>query len=412
MTATRLGPIVKMLEIAMRRTTVFSTVLMLLVLLSACDRPGASRHSPKPTIVASNGYDVKESFEPFFKFGSGRFHVAVVQSGEYLPYTRAFVAILTGLSDQGWMAPITVPDDAEMADVIRELNSKKYSDYIDFPASLYFDFEWEVQRSARPEFQRIIGASTNEIDLIISFGTDATRVLSKIDGFRIPVLGDSISNGVTAGIIDSIEDSGKDFLTIRCNVGVYREQVRLFHDLINFKRLGVLYTDTASGRSYAAVDDIEAVAAERGFEVVRMSKYLHEEEGHPEAESGYLRALKELCPQVDAVYLTIQAGFTDENLPRVLAVLAAYKLPSFAMANVWRYVERGVLFGVSETEMESAGVYNAQKIVNILKGIKPRSLNQVFQHIPRVAINLKTAEDIGYAVPESVLNRADEIYGR
>jgi len=396
----------------MHKAPALSMIAILILLLSACDRPGTSRHSPKPTIVSSDGYDANESFEPFFKFGSGRFHVAVVQSGEYLPYTKAFVAIVNGLAEYGWMAPIAVADDAEMADVIRELNSRKYSDYIDFPADLYFDFDWDVPRASRPEFQRIIGAPANEIDLIISFGTDATRVLSKIEGLRIPVLGDSISNGVTAGIIDSIEDSGKDFLTIRCNVGVYREQVRLFHDLINFKRLGVLYTDTPSGRSYAALDDIEAVAAERGFEVIGATRHLHEEEGHPQAESGYLKALEELCPQVDAVYLTIQAGFTDNNLSRVLAILAEHKLPSFAMANVWKYVERGVLFGVSETEMASAGIYNAEKIVNILKGIKPRSLSQVFQHVPKVAINLKTAEDIGYAVPESVLNRADEIHGR
>lgn len=392
------------------KLTILSIVATLIVLSSACDRLRTSRQSPEPTIVASDSYDARESIEPFFKFGSGRFHVAVVQSGEYVPYTKAFVAILDGLAEYGWMEPVSIPDDVEMADVIRILNTGKYSEYIEFPSTLYFNFDWDVQRTARPEFQKIINSSPGDIDLILSFGTDATRVLSKMEDSEIPVVGDSISNGVTAGIIDSIEDSGKDFLTIRCNVGVYREQVRLFHDLINFKTLGVLYTDTPSGRSYTALEDIEAIAAERGFDVVGISDYLHEAEGHPEAESGYLKALEELAPQVDAVYLTIQAGLTDDNLPNILAILAKYNLPSFAMANIWKYVERGVLFGVSETEMESAGLYNAEKIVNILKGIKPRSLNQIFQHTPQVAINLKTAYAIGYEVPESVLNRADEIY--
>jgi len=38
---------------------------------------------------------------------------------------------------------------------------------------------------------------------------------------------------------------------------------------MGFRRLGMAYEDSVNGRSYAAIDAVEAVARERGFEIVR-----------------------------------------------------------------------------------------------------------------------------------------------
>ena len=51
-----------------------------------------------------------------------------------------------------------------------------------------------------------------------------------------------------------------------------------------------------------------------------------------------------------------------------------------------------------------------QKIAKILNGAKPRDLGQIFEVPPKIAINLKVAQRIGYKPTLDVLNSADEIY--
>ena len=49
----------------------------------------------------------------------------------------------------------------------------------------------------------------------------------------------------------------------------YERQVRLFHQIIGFKKLGVTYDNDVAGRTYAAIDKVEKVADETGFEIIR-----------------------------------------------------------------------------------------------------------------------------------------------
>ncbi len=60
--------------------------------------------------------------------------------------------------------------------------------------------------------------------------------------------------------------------------------------------------------------------------------------------------------------------------------------------------------------MISKGIYNAKKIVNIFKGRTPQELNQKFEHVPHIAINLDTAALIGYDVPIDIIASADEVF--
>ncbi|MDQ2085371.1 ABC transporter substrate binding protein [Herbivorax sp. ANBcel31] len=344
---------------------------------------------------------------PILKEGDKKFKIAVVQSGEYYAYIDYFSNMLEGLKEIGWLNDVDLPKEADsMLSFLEELNSISYSDYVEFSVDLFFDMEWDTERMKSSEFSSI--KNSDNIDLIISLGTSSTRYISKIGDFPIPVLGDGISDPVGAGISKSYEDSGKDFLTVMCDPSVYLRQVRLFHDIVGFERLGVLYTDTVEGRSYAALRDVEKVSQERGFDMVGFTKYLIEEEV-PEADDMFLKALKELSPHIDAIYLNPSAGVNINNLPNILKILNNHKIPSFVMMGSM-YVENGVLYGVSMEELTSAGIYNAKKVEMILHGYKPRELNQLFEHNPRISVNLKTAKSLNYDVPVDLLLSTDEIY--
>ena len=56
------------------------------------------------------------------------------------------------------------------------------------------------------------------------------------------------------------------------------------------------------------------------------------------------------------------------------------------------------------------GRFIAANAAQIFNGAKPRQLNQVFEEAQKIAINLKTAEMIGFDIHAAILAAADEIY--
>ena len=65
---------------------------------------------------------------------------------------------------------------------------------------------------------------------------------------------------------------------------------------------------------------------------------------------------------------------------------------------------------ISKASFKYVGQFYAETLAKILNGAKPRQLDQIFEGPPKIAINLKTAEVIGYDPPVDVLGAADEIY--
>ena len=75
----------------------------------------------------------------------------------------------------------------------------------------------------------------------------------------------STSDPVGSGIISAPEDSGLDHVHARVDPYRWDRQIRIFHDTIKFKKLGVAYENSVAGKSYASIDILDKVAKERGF---------------------------------------------------------------------------------------------------------------------------------------------------
>ena len=65
---------------------------------------------------------------------------------------------------------------------------------------------------------------------------------------------------------------------------------------------------------------------------------------------------------------------------------------------------------LSQAGFKYVGEFHAQTIAKILNGAKPNQLLQLFEEPPKIAINLKTAEAIGFNPPIVLLGAADEIF--
>ncbi len=413
----------------MKRLTAFILPCML-ILTIGCSRSRQESEGPvthqagdeRDTAVdiTEKDYESQEfSLEPFLKEGGDPHDVGVVIYGiweDFPDYSEVFMGMINGLSQIGWMRPIPKTEFyydedmrqiKEVIDIIALVEDNGYSDFLNFSRKLYFDMDWDTEKADSGDFRDLVSEETGA-DLIIALGTGPGQVFASLER-SVPVIADSISDPLGSGIIASYEDSGRDFLTVRVDPDRYKRQIRMFYDVVGFERLGIIYEDTEDGRAYGAVGDIETIAEEKGFSVVHNTNVLPVEAGAEACETRYLTAVDEVSGEADAVYLGIVNGLSARNLPHIMNIINDHGIPSFAMKGS-AYVQQGVLFGVSESEEIATGIYNAKNIVQVLRGKQPRSIKQVFEHVPHIAINLSEAEKIGYDIPIDILASSDEIY--
>ena len=87
----------------------------------------------------------------------------------------------------------------------------------------------------------------------------------------------------------------------------------------------------------------------------------------------------------------------------------ARNIPSFSQKGSIE-VQHGVLLSIARSGFKYVARFHADTMAEIFNGAKPRDLPQLFEDPPRIALNLKTALDIGWDPPFNILSSADEIY--
>ena len=288
------------------------------------------------------------------------------------------------------------------------LTTQIKSDYIEFVADAHYSAAWDEKLRIKTSGELINRVnSQKDLDLIIALGTWAGKDLSN-DLHRTPTLVLSASDPIVAGIIKSVDDSGYKHLHATVDSDRFARQVKLFHELVGFKRLGVAFENTPSGRSYAAIDAIEILSKERGFEVV--SCYTQSDISEKAiAEASVISCFEQLAKNADAIYVTNQGGVTYNSIPKLVEIANKHRIPTFSQSGV-EEVKYGFLFSLSRAEFRYLGDFHALTIAKVFNGAKPGQLIQLFEEPPKVALNLKTAEIIGFNPPLLLLGAADEIY--
>ncbi len=383
-------------------------IRLTLIVLAACLLPGALPASAQPEAPLKTA-----EVAPTRKPDGTKWRIGYLEGGPYSQYPPTLKATVKALAELGWMAPVTFPEAdtaaarEDAAAVWRTLSEQARSEYLEFPAEAFWAGDWNeaIPREALRE-EVLAALDAGEVDLMIAMGTWAGQDLAN-DSHSVPTVVLSASDPLGAGIVPSVEDSGLDHLHARLDPTRYRRQLGLFHDIIPFRTLGVVYEDTVAGRTYAAFDDVMAVAEERGFAVETCTTTLDVNSG--QAFRNLLACHEELAPKVDAVYLTENNGMQLDRLPELLAPLFAEDLPTFAMAGSTE-VRHGVLLSIAQADFKYVGEFHAKIIAKILNGAAPRELRMVFEEPPKIAINLKTSEAVGFDPPVDILMAADEIY--
>ncbi|MFT5652479.1 MAG: hypothetical protein ACI8W9_000410, partial [Psychromonas sp.] len=213
--------------------------------------------------------DDKFSSEPVLNDGK-RWRIGYYEGGEYIEYQKLLVETIKGLMQLGWVDKEAIPSQQgeQTAQLWLWLNSNLNSEYIEFVPDAHYSVGWDEEfrkQRATAVIDRL--KNKQDIDLIIAMGTWAGKDLAN-DQHSIPTMVISASDPLAAGIIKSVGDSGFDHVNATIDPSLHERQLRVFHELVEFKKLGVAFENTVSGRSYAAIEVIKAQSEKLGFEIV------------------------------------------------------------------------------------------------------------------------------------------------
>lgn len=359
--------------------------------------------------VAISDNNINNSDKPTTRIDGTKWQIGYCESENFITYPQTLVAIINGLNENGWIDNLEgfneVADSGDSRLIWNWLATNEVSHYLDFTEDAFYnlrdsDFDQEALINRLQD--------KNDIDLVIVMGAAAGYLLSNAD-HDTNILVFAASNAVRSGIIDSVEDSGKDNVWAHMDQQRFERQTKAFYDIIKFKKLGIVYEDSENARIYSALNELEQLAKEKNFEIIRYHvTEPRSAEEYPKYYQEVQAAYNKLAKEVDAVYVTI-ASLESEKLPELFQPFYANKIPIFSqLGNI--EVENGALITVSVMDEKNIGRFSADIISKCLKGTKPRDLEQSFQSAPRIALNTEVAKKIGFKLPFELLMVVDETY--
>lgn len=348
---------------------------------------------------------------PTLKPDGGRWRLGYLQGGDYADYPIILSAIIEGLATLGWLPEPTLPDPHTHTaeEVWRYLVEHGGSDYVEFVDDGFYspgNFDAAQRPATRAALVERLNAA-RDIDLMIAMGTWAGQDLAQ-STVNVPTIVASTSDPIASGIIDNAEDSGHDHIHAKVEPQRYERQVQLFHDIVPYRSLGIVYEDSPEGRTFGGVAAVESMARELGFAVQSCDAPFNDVTAE-QAAQGAIACYQRLAPSVDAIYVTVHRGVTAASLTPIVQALLDAQVPSFSMLGS-EEVRRGVLMSMAQADYKPVGLFHAEVIARIFHGASPRELSQIWLSPAEIAINLKTAELIGFDPPIDILLASDEVY--
>ena len=336
--------------------------------------------------------------------------VLYVEGGPFTNYQNTLAYTARGLAKLGLIdnGQVNIPKDSESSLEMWEWLSENAKGRIRFLRDGHYSAEWDS--AARPLLKDAIIErirKRKDVDMVIAMGTWSGLDMTQ-EELGVPVFSMSVTDAVAAGIVASIEDSGKDNVHAQLEPGRFRRQLSMFHEVFKFKRLGVPFEDTPEGRQTCAMDEIVATARELGVELVLASAPLDVPDGEVAFRNlkGCVDSL--LAQGADALYLTYTST-PMSRIPSLMKPVNEAGIPSFAQAGPDQ-VKYGVLMSLAQAGFQDIGTFEAEAIAAVINGKKAREVSQVFEPELGLAINLKSAVTVGWYPPLEVLAAVDEIY--
>ncbi len=272
-----------------------------------------------------------------------------------------------------------------------------------YPKQLHISPGWQMS-----EAQMDVAALSllnSDADIIIAAGTSAVNALLRVTQGQKPIIGIALADPVASGFMQA--DGLTNYPSFVAEVFPHRwsSMYQVFHAVIGFKKLGLMYAQGAEGRIYAAVDDALAVAKERNFSIVEA---IIPDESPQSCRQG----IEELHKKgADSFFMSPLVCFdwSEHDPSALLRLIHEYNMPSFARDGS-PFVQGGALMGFATWDFTPSARRVAKAIVDIFHGVKPHELRLVATPEPQIALNLQAAKELDIVFPFDLLLSADQIY--
>jgi len=237
-----------------------------------------------------------------------------------------------------------------------------------------------------------------KVDILVLPIVSALRA-AKQATHTIPVVMVTQADPVALGLIDSLAHPGGNFTGITSlQRDLAGKRLELLKDAVpKISKIGILL-DTDEFVAPIGFKDYEAAAHTLKLHVQSLGMST----SNPDPEGAFKEAAKD---RVNAI-ITMTSNSLFRNAKKIAELAIKNRLPSMYEGGTW--VESGGLMSYSANDLElfhRAAVY----VDKILKGTKPADLPVEQPKKFELAINLKTAKQIGLTIPPNVLARADRV---
>ena len=235
------------------------------------------------------------------------------------------------------------------------------------------------------------------VNIIVTWGTPAT-LAAKQATTTIPIVMASAGDPVRSGLVSSLAHPGGNVrgLTV-LGPGLAAKRLELLKEAVpNMSRVAFLW-NPANPDQESSFNEIQAGA--RALGVTLQSVEARDRE---ELEQAFA-AMKRGRPS--ALLMTADS-LIQRYIGRIVAFASENRLP--AMYQLREAVDGGGLmsYGVSLPDLGRRAAYFVDKI---LKGAKPSDLPIEQPTKFELVVNLKTAKALGLTIPQSLLQRADQV---
>jgi putative ABC transport system substrate-binding protein len=299
-----------------------------------------------------------------------------------------------GLPVIGFMSGRSPEDSAHLTAAFRKgLNDLGFVE----GQNVAIEFRW-----ARGHYERLPALATElaarQVAVLVAFGGDVSALAAKRASSTIPIVFGVGGDPVQSGLVDSMNNPGGNATGFTIlTTELEPKRISLLRELApGLPLLGALLNPDSplASRQW---QEIEAACKTIGQRLV-FAKAANDAD--LEVVLGTL-----IQQQVGALLVTANTYF-DTRRDRIISFAAHHRLP--AMYHLREYAIDGGLISYGPRIIDSyqqAGVYAGR----ILRGAKPADLPVLQPTRYELVINLKTADTLGFAVPNSMQLLADEV---
>lgn len=231
-------------------------------------------------------------------------------------------------------------------------------------------------------------------DLIVPVGSTATKFAQEY--FKnTPIVFTMVLYPVLSGVVPAAAPNRPNITGASMDIPIM-DQFKTIREVIpRATKIGVLYDPNETG---SIIDEAIKVAQSMGLNLVAIPT--RSSNDVPAALQGIERKVDVLWAVADGTV------FTPRMSEHILTYTIQHNLAFMGLSPA--FVEAGASFALSQ-DFEDIGKQTAEIAIRILAGASPQQLEITYPRRISLLLNLRTAEEIGVRIPETVIRKAAKV---